>query len=264
MHQVDREAKSLHELFRAEAFVGQRILVTGASSGMGRAVAIALARCGAAVLLNGRDEQRLEQTKAALSGGGHALLPSTLSDADAAAGLVKDAAKQFGVLDGVFHAAGTYGVFPAKIARQRHLDDMFSASVDAAYGISRAAAARAVVRDGGSLVFMSSVSAERGHAGLAAYSASKAAMIGLVRALGVEFAPRRVRVNAIVAGTIVSEMLLRNRTGSAEDKPDPGEARHPLGYGRPEDVAAAVLFLLSDAASWITGTALTVDGGYLA
>lgn len=251
-------------VFRPEALAGKRVLVTGASSGMGRAAALALSHCGAALIINGRDEVRLDDTLRSLAGAGHEAVAAEISGADQTADMIKATAKASGPLDGIFHAAGAYQVMPMKVTKQRHIDEVFAASVGGAYGIGRAAAQRSIMNDGGSVVFMSSVSAQAGHAGLAAYSGSKAAIIGLVRALAHEFAPRRVRVNAIVSATIVSEMLQRNLATAPDETLDAGAARHPLGYGTPADIANAVLFLMSDASRWVTGTAMAVDGGYLA
>ena len=252
------------DIFRDDGFAGRRFFVTGASSGLGRAVAVALARLGAQLVVTGRDEARLEQTRASLAGDGHRAVAGDLSNADTAAELIKGAAKEAGPFDGIFHAAGVFAVLPAKIAKQRQIDDVFNASVPGAYGIARAASARAVLADGGAIVMMSSVAGARGNAGLTAYAGAKAAILGINQALALELAPRRVRVNAIVAGTVETEMHLKMQSAKTDSQTDANLAKHPLGYGQPDDVAAAVLFLLSDAGRWITGTAMTVDGGYLA
>lgn len=252
------------QVFAPDALAGRRLLMTGASSGLGRAAAIAAARVGARVAITGRNAERLEATLAQLSGEGHTAFPGELSDADAAAELVKRAASEGGAFDGVFHAAGVFAVLPAKITKQKHIDQLFGASVPGAYGIARAVASKAVMNDGGSVAFMSSVAGVRGNAGLAVYAGAKAAILGLSSALAIEMAPRRIRVNAIVAGTVETEMHLKMQAAQGEGGSDANLQRHPLGYGRPDDVAAAVVFLMSDAARWITGTAFTVDGGYTA
>jgi NAD(P)-dependent dehydrogenase (short-subunit alcohol dehydrogenase family) len=262
---VNRDSLALNaQVFAPNCFAGRSILITGASSGLGREAAIALSALGARLVLTGRDQGRLEETRARLGGEGHLAATAELVDADQTAEFIARLAKELGAFNGIFHSAGAYFSLPMKVSKQRHIDNVFAASVNGAYGIAKAASQRKVLSDGGSVVFMSSVAGERGHGGLAAYGGSKAAVLGLVRALALEVAPRRVRVNAITASTIETEMHLRTIENANMDYVAAGEARHPLGFGRPEDVANAVIFLLSDAAQWVTGTSLVVDGGYLA
>jgi NAD(P)-dependent dehydrogenase (short-subunit alcohol dehydrogenase family) len=262
---VPRDAVGLNaRVFAPDCFTGRFILVTGASSGLGRETAIALSNLGARLALTGRNSERLERTMSELAGEGHVSAAADLVDADQTADFISSLAKEHGAFNGMFHSAGAYFSLPMKVSKQRHIDNVFAASVNGAYGIAKAASQRKVLSDGGSVVFMSSVAGERGHGGLAAYGGSKAAVLGLTRALAHEVAPRRVRVNSIIASTIESEMHLRTIENANMDYVAAGEARHPLGFGRPEDVANAAIFLLSDAAQWVTGTSLVVDGGYLA
>jgi NAD(P)-dependent dehydrogenase (short-subunit alcohol dehydrogenase family) len=239
-------------------------MITGASSGIGRAAALAISSKGARVVLTGRSEERLIETAAMLAGSGHGVRAAEIGDADSAFDLMKAVANEYGPLDGVFHAAGEYMVLPIKVTKQRHLDQLFGASVFGGYGIARAAAQKALFNDGGSVIIMGSVSSERGHVGLGAYSGAKAAVQGLVRTLALELAPRRIRVNSIIASTIETEMHLRTIANAPKELVDLNESRHPLGFGTPADISNALLFLLSSASSWVTGTAVTVDGGYTA
>jgi NAD(P)-dependent dehydrogenase (short-subunit alcohol dehydrogenase family) len=250
-------------VFRHDCLEGRKVFVTGASSGIGRAVSIALSRCGARVVLNGRDAARLQETKMLLEGDDHAIAPGALSDADATAALLKSAAKD-GAFDGIFHAAGFFQVLPAKITKQAQLDATFNASVFGAYGIARAASAKAVLANGGSIVFMSSIAGEHGSAGLTAYAGAKAAILGLTRALAMELAPRLIRVNALLASTIETEMHERTMKNAQMDYVAMNLARHPLGFGKPAAIDDAVTFLLSDASTWVTGATMAVDGGYSA
>lgn len=255
---------SVPPVFDRHCLHGRTILVTGASSGLGRATAAALAECGGRVILTGRDPAKLEHSRAMLTGEGHVAVSSDFADADGVADLVKAIATDHGPLDGIFHSAGAYMAMPARMTKQRHVEAMFTASVWGAYGVARAAAQKNVLRDGASLVFMSSVSATRGHVGTAAYAGAKAAILGLVPVLAIEMAPRRIRANAIVAATIETEMHLNTIANLPDELVQDGLSRHLLGFGAPADIANAVIFLLSDAGRWITGTALTVDGGYMA
>jgi NAD(P)-dependent dehydrogenase (short-subunit alcohol dehydrogenase family) len=155
-------------------------------------------------------------------------------------------------------------VLPAKMTKQRNVDEVFNSSVPGAYGVARAAAQKKLVNDGASIVLMSSVAGARANVGLIAYAGAKAAILGLNRALAAELAPRQVRVNAIISGTIETEMHRQMLAKSADEQADANLANHPLGYGQPDDIANAVIFLMSPASRWITGSEMVVDGGYLA
>jgi NAD(P)-dependent dehydrogenase (short-subunit alcohol dehydrogenase family) len=250
--------------FAADALAGRTILITGASSGLGRAAAIAVAAHGGKVVATGRDPARLDETLAVLSGGGHSAVAAAIDDADQAAELMAQAATAAGGLDGVFHSAGAVVVLPTRLVKQKHIDQVFGAAVQGALGIARAAAKAEVMKPGGSIIFMSSAAAHRGRPGLAAYSAAKAAVEGLTRSLACELAAKGVRVNAIAGGAIETEMHQRVIRPLSDEAIAAYAGLHPLGVGKPDDVANAALFLLSDASTWITGATLAVDGGYLA
>ncbi|WP_334025909.1 SDR family NAD(P)-dependent oxidoreductase [Burkholderia gladioli] len=249
-------------VFSERCLAGGTYLVTGASSGLGRAAALAIAAAGARVIAGGRDAERLAATLDALPGSDHVAAAHALDDADVCADWVAQLAELHGPLRGVFHAAGTELIRPARMTRQAQLDETFGASLFAAFGIARAAARKGVMEDGASLVLMSSVAASTGQVGMTAYSAAKAGIEGLVRSLACELAPRRIRVNAIAAGAVRTAMHERLTRGSPDEAVAAYESSHLLGFGEPEDVAGAALFLLSGASRWITGTALAVDGGY--
>lgn len=250
-------------LFDPSLLHGKRILVTGASSGIGRATSVLLARCGAQLVLNGRNVERLEQTLAALDGSGHELAPFEMDGADATAEWLKTMTSGERPLAGIFHAAGVELVRAVKLAKAEHVGQVFGSSVLSALALARGAALRGVMCDGGALVFMSSVAAQSGQTGMSAYSAAKAAVDGMVRSLAVEFAPRRIRVNSIAAGAVSTEMHQRLTSATPSEALQAYEAKHLLGFGQPDDVAQVGVFLLADAGRWITGATWVVDGGYL-
>ncbi len=249
-------------IFTSDALASKRIAVTGASSGLGRATAIMLAETGAELVLFGRDEQRLQETMSRLPSGPHMIGAGEISGIDAMHEQLVAATKGLAPLDGVFHAAGTSALRATKILSDAHVQSMFGASVNGAMGIAKACAKRAVMNDAGCIVFMSSVAAIRGRAGMVAYSAAKSAMQGLTRALAAEFAPRRIRVNEVIAGAVETEMHEQIIKGLDESGVDAYRARHPLGFGRPADIAAMITFLMTDASAWVTGASVAVDGGY--
>jgi NAD(P)-dependent dehydrogenase (short-subunit alcohol dehydrogenase family) len=249
-------------LFKDNALEGMIYLVTGASSGIGRATALLLAKCGARVVLNGRDEGRLNETLSSLYGSGHLTFPAALETADQTNDWLKAILETTGPLNGVFHSAGIEMIRPVRITKQAQLDNMLGSSLFAAFGISRALSGKSGLVDGASLVFMSSVAGSTGQVGMTVYSAVKAAIDGMARSLACELAPRQIRVNSVAAGAVYTPMHERLTKATSDDLTQAYAGAHLLGFGTPEDVAQAVVYLLSPASRWVTGTTMFVDGGY--
>ncbi|MBL8386227.1 MAG: SDR family oxidoreductase [Burkholderiales bacterium] len=234
---------------------GRRVLVTGASSGIGRQVAISCAGMGAQVVFCGRDAARLEATAAALPGAGHVPLAADLQDPDGIAHVVANA----GELHGVVHAAGIARLVPFRMINQKHMDEVFGINVHAPLLLTRALLARKSIQAGGSIVFIGSVGSHIGPVATSVYSASKAALLGAMRSLAQEVVKQKIRSNLIAPGYIRTPML--EQLGAAGAMLDQLIDYAPLGLGEPEDVANAAVFYLSDASRWMTRTFFIIDGG---
>jgi NAD(P)-dependent dehydrogenase (short-subunit alcohol dehydrogenase family) len=231
---------------------GKRVLVTGASSGIGRAVAIECARAGAVVVASGRDPQRLAECLTMLGAGDHLALAADLTNAAELAELVARA----GQIDGVVHCAGVHGVTPVRMLRESFLEQVFDANFIAPVLLTQKLLYQKALNNGASILYVSSIAAHTGTVGVGPYSASKAAVEGLMRCLALEVAPRSMRVNALAPG-LVDTPLVNSDPAWLADK----AATYPMGIGQPEDVAYAAIYLLCDASRKVTGTTLHLDGG---
>lgn len=243
---------------------GKRILVTGASSGLGRACAEMISRLGGEVVLVARDETRLQQTLERLKGTGHRLEVFDLYDVEAIPGWLKGLAEGGKPLDGLVHSAGIQITIPIKIMKFTEYERLMTINLTAAYFLAKGFRQRGVCRAPASLVFLSSIAGIAGQTALSAYCASKAALQGLSRSLALEFAREGVRVNCVSPGLVETEMAEAMNKGLTSDQLEGIISGHPLGLGRPEDVAHAVAFLLANTGRWITGSNLVIDGGYTA
>ncbi|MGJ4999534.1 SDR family NAD(P)-dependent oxidoreductase [Bradyrhizobium sp. HKCCYLS3077] len=250
----------------ASRMQGQVCLVTGGGSGIGRAAALKLAAEGAeAVIIAGRREAELEDTASQCRALGCEVLAvrTDVTRTDDVADLVQTVLDRYGRLDAAFNNAG-FQERRAPIEQQGDdvYEDVFGTNVRSVFLCLRAQLAAMYVRGQGRIVINASVSGVRNpNAGLALYSASKAAVISLTRSAAMEAGPRGVRINAIAPGRVVTDMMLRAGVGDMATV----AAGLPLRrMGQPEDIAEAVLWLLSDASSYVVGHVLAADGGFLA
>ncbi|HZH27278.1 MAG TPA: SDR family NAD(P)-dependent oxidoreductase [Azospirillaceae bacterium] len=243
---------------------GRRVLVTGASSGIGRATAVLLARLGARVVAAGRDEARLAAVLGQLEGDGHEAAAFDLADLDGIPGWVAGLCRTGGPLNGLVHCAGIQITRPVRMMKAEFLDEVLRANLSTAFMLAAAYRQKGCVGTPASLVFMSSTSALKNAPGNTAYAASKGGIISATRGLAVELLREGIRVNCVVAALVETEMADRFRRTVSEESFQRIVDMHPLGLGKAEDVANAIAFLVADTARWITGSALTVDGGLLA
>lgn len=238
------------------SLTGKRILVTGASSGIGRQIALSCAHAGAEVVVSGRNAERLNATLDSLSGSGHVALPLDVCDEAA----IKAAISTLGKLDGVVHSAGISMLAPLRLATRSHIESQLAANLVGPMLLTQQLLLRNCIQQGGAIVFISSISAHIGVHGVSSYAASKAALEAMARSLSMEVSKKKIRVNCLAPGLVQTPMFEAavSTTGGLEET----IAAYPLGLGLPEDVANAAIFLLSPASRWITGTTLILDGGH--
>jgi NAD(P)-dependent dehydrogenase (short-subunit alcohol dehydrogenase family) len=243
---------------------GRVMLVTGASSGIGRDTALLLSQLGARLVLVGRDSGRLEGAVSELAGGGHIIEPFDLAVAEEIPRWIKSVVSNVGPLSGAVHCAAANSHRPLRILDVAKFEEIQRINVTASMMLAKGFRQKGCNAAGGSLVFLSSVTGLVGLPGVAAYASSKAAVIGLTRTLALELAPEHIRVNCVAPAMVKTEMTEQMFQSLTAEQVTAIEAAHPLGVGSPRDVAHAIAFLLSDAARWITGSVLVVDGGYTA
>lgn len=246
-------------------FAGRVALVTGASRGIGAATASAFAAAGARVVLAARDADALERVRAGISGrGGDALVvPTDVADAGSVERLVERTVAAYGRLDHAVNSAAAHGHRPTPLAEvtPEAFDEAIAVSVRGVFLAMKYEIAAMLSGDGGAIVNLTSTAGRQAVAGLSGYVASKHAVIGLTKTAALDHADAGVRVNALAPGPILTERLEqagpRARAGVAAAVPQ-------QRLGRPEEVAAAALWLCGDASGFVTGTTLTIDGGRLA
>jgi len=237
------------------SLAGKRILVTGASSGIGRQVAISCAQMGAQVVASGRNAERLQSTFAQLQGDNHVQVVADLTRQDDLDRVVKES----GIVNGVVHAAGITKLVPFRLISRQHMDDMFASNTFAPMLLTKGLLAKKRIAANGSILFISSIASHVGPMASGSYAASKAALLGVMRTLAREVAKQGMRANCIAPGYVRTPML--DDLGQAGGNMADLLTLAPLGLGEPEDVAYAAVFYMSDASRWITRNYFVVDGG---
>lgn len=241
------------------------IVVTGASSGIGRQCAIDCSRMGAKVALVARNEERLAQTLSMMEGEGHASYSFDLTNIEGIKQLVCDIVEKQGKIDGLLHAAGISSVIPLKLIKPQMYDNFFSTNVYTSIELAKEVSRIGNYNKGTcSIVIFSSIMGVVGEKGKTLYSASKGAIVSSVRSMACELALKGIRINAVSPGAILTPINASQPYMADPEKRKQLESKHLLGLGKPEDISNTCVFLLSEASRWITGQNIIVDGGYTA
>lgn len=237
---------------------GKTILITGASSGLGRQTAITASEFGASVVITGRDASRLDQTFHSLKGEGHLQF---LADLTVQSDIDKLVA-QLPVLNGVVHSTGISDLAPARFITAETISKTFRISFDASVLLTAGLLGKKkLVKNSCSIVFISSISTRYPFVGGAMYISAKAALEAYARVLALELAPKGIRVNCVAPAFVRTPMLDETAANYSQEAVNMIEARQILGLGDPEDVANSIIYYLADASKWVSGTSLVLGGG---
>lgn len=237
---------------------GKTILITGAASGIGKATALQCSELGANMILLDLNEDGLNQTKAELKGGNNEVIAINLTNFDS----LREMVNKLPRLDGVVSNAGIFYSMMAKLSDKKDMEKIFEINTFSHINLIQQLMEQKKLNKGASIVFTSSMSGVFcGAVGGSLYGATKSALAGYAKALAVELAPRGIRVNTIHPGMINTPLI--HSASLSQDVLDEDKKNYPLGrYGEPEEVAYSIIFLLSEATKWMTGTQLLIDGGF--
>ena len=237
---------------------GKTILITGAASGIGKATALQCSEMGANMILLDLNKEGLNHTKAELQGGDNEVIAINLTDFDS----LKEMVSKLPKLDGVVSNAGIFYSMMAKLSEKKDMEKIFEINTFSHINLIQQIMEQKKLNKGASIVFTSSMSGVFcGAVGGSLYGATKSALAGYAKALAVELAPRGIRVNTIHPGMINTPLI--HSAALSQDVLDEDKKNYPLGrYGEPEEVAYSIIYLLSEATKWMTGTQLLIDGGF--
>lgn len=241
-----------------------RVLVTGAYGTIGKSTVKLLSSLGATCILWGRDVQELEKAASGLDGSGHISMAVDVDDLSTVSAKMAEAGREAGGIDALVHCAGVHAAVPLRVIDPNNTERLIRTNLTSALFLAKAFRQKSISKVFPSITFVSSVVGVSGEAGLSAYAASKGGLIAAAKSLARELAPEAIRVNTVSPGALGSGMMAESRTKTQNVLASGIETLHPLGLGEAEDVAYAVVFLLSRRAKWITGANLMVDGGYTA
>ena len=246
------------EQFNPFSLIGKQILVTGASSGIGRGIALACAKMGATVIVTGRNAERLNETLSLMPAGDHKVISADLTKAEDIDRLANDIPK----LDGLVQCAGVGSRVACKDVTQETIGYTMNANFEAPVLLQSAILRKKKINKGASIVYIASIAAWSPSMGNGIYSASKGAIISYAKCLAQELAPRLIRVNCICPAMVWTDLVLQE--GVTREDLQEDEKRYPLKrYGSPEDIANLAIYLLGDASGWMTGSNIEITGGVI-
>lgn len=237
---------------------GKTILVTGASSGIGKATAIECSKLGARVVITGRDEARLQQTLSSLEGEGHVVITADLGEDDG----IRFLLERVPVLNGIVHAAGISDTVLFQFLKKERLENIFNINFFAPVVLLQLLLKKKLLQKGGSIVFLSSIDGPvTAHIGNSMYSATKGALSAMMQNMSIELASKGIRVNAVLPG--MTETPLIHNDDITQEQLNKDMELYPLKrYADPREIAWAIIYLLSDASTFTIGASLVVDGGF--
>lgn len=237
---------------------GRTVLVTGASSGIGRCTAIECSKLGAKVIITARNAERLQETLDSLTGEGHQQIIADISSSEQIEALVN----QIDKIDGFVCNAGIAYTEPVAFYKEEQILNIFKTNTFSMMLMTKYLVKKKKLNKPSSIVYTASIgNVYSAGVGNGIYGASKCAVDGFMRTAALELAPKGIRCNSINPGMVETNIMTNNARITAEQFEE-DKKKYPLGrYGRPEDIAWAIIYLLSDASSWMTGTALKIDGG---
>ena len=242
--------------FNPFSLEGKTILVTGASSGIGRSIAVTCSKMGATVILNGRNQEKLGKTLTLLEKGDHKVIIADLTNSDSVARMIKE----LPTLDGVVHCAGIGQRVLCKVASEKDVRTVMDVNFIGPVIFQAELLKNKKINKGASVVFIASMAVWSPSVGNAFYSASKGAIVSYANCLALELAPRKIRVNCISPAMVWTDLVFQE--GVEEDQLREDEGKYPLKrYGQPEDIANLSVYMLSDASSWMTGSNVKISGG---
>ncbi|MDD4290599.1 MAG: SDR family NAD(P)-dependent oxidoreductase [Patescibacteria group bacterium] len=242
---------------------GKNIIITGASSGIGRQCAISCSYLGAKITLIGRNIDRLKDTLISLHGKDHLICPYDITNFEGIEKIIENTVNVNGQIDGLIYSAGIEMTLPLKSMKSNYYQDIFNINVISAFEFIKVISKKKNLSKNASFLLISSVMSIVANPGLSAYCASKGALISGVKSIALELASKNCRVNCVSPGHLFdTEMSIEKEKNLSQEANQKILDAHPLGLGSKTDVANLCVFLLSDASRWITGQNIIIDGGY--
>ena len=237
---------------------GKTILVTGASSGIGKQTCISIANMGGKIIASGRNEERLKETMTMLPENNHKMFKADLTKTSE----IEELVNKLDEINGVVHCAGIVKLLPMKFYTKEYLREVNEINYEVPVLLTKTLHKKRKILNNSSIIFISSIMSQVGKIGQGLYAGTKGALVAITKVFALELAAKNIRVNCISPGLVKTPLIDDLTTFKKEIEEN--IKLHPLGLGTPEDVANACVYLLSDASRWITGTNLIIDGGYCA